>query len=211
MEMSAVVLSPIPKGPGIALSTPLQPPSQPLEDDEEEEKDDNDDDSDENEFTLSDDESNNHEIQNGENSLGEKKARVSSSRYVVCCREYCFLSVFPCLHTLGTLHCCESLFPMKLNVSLTNLLYFGGTNRMSYACSFARTTTLPFFPMKPSPKKFVFPCCSFPYVSNMTVIVVLIRLCKHFVNFSLLLKNHFECLFVTSVCSSFNNLFKIVN
>ena len=91
MEMSSVVLSPIPKGPGIALSTPLQPPRQPLEDDDEEEKDDNDDDSDENEFTLSDDESNNHEIQNGENSLSEKKAHVSSTRYVVCCREYCFL------------------------------------------------------------------------------------------------------------------------
>lgn len=80
MEMSSVVLSPIPKGPGIALSTPLQPPPELREDDEDDDGDDNDDDSDENEFTLSDNESNNHEIQDNESTLNQKKALVSSSK-----------------------------------------------------------------------------------------------------------------------------------
>ena len=80
MEMSSVVLSPIPKGPGIALSTPLHPPPEPREDDNDDNVNDDDDDSDENEFTLSDNESNNREIQDNESTLNQKKALVSSTK-----------------------------------------------------------------------------------------------------------------------------------
>lgn len=79
MEMSAVVISPVPKVPEIAHSLPLQAPAKPLEEDDD---GDDDDDSDEDEFTLSEgeDESDNHETEDHEGSVTEKKTSVSSSK-----------------------------------------------------------------------------------------------------------------------------------
>ena len=83
MEMSAIVISPAPKIPAIAHSLPLAPPPKPLEEDDDDD-DDDDNDSDENEFTLFENESNNHEIADNESPLSQKKTLVSStkSRYV---------------------------------------------------------------------------------------------------------------------------------
>ena len=78
MEMSAVVISPVPKDLEIAHSLPLRPPTKTFVGDGDD-GDDDDDDSDENEFTLSDEESNNHEIQEHEKSLNQKKTSVTSS------------------------------------------------------------------------------------------------------------------------------------
>ena len=84
MEMSAVVLSPAPKLPEMAHSLPLAPPPKTLEEDDDDD-DDNDNDSDESEFVLSDDESNNREIENHESTSSEKKTSVSTfkSRWVL--------------------------------------------------------------------------------------------------------------------------------